>query len=137
MRKLKKVGLSLENCELLMFDSSDVLGLHLTNVVENKLKIGDDIVSMPEASNVKIVISSKGNKRHGDSLQFDSEDWDYTLFERMMEFQDIVSVVLCYEDGTEEEIYVKWCEDGYVNELQQSYIDKTYGNLHVLIGEVK
>lgn len=45
--------------------------------------------------------------------------WEKTLGERL-KGNDIASIILHYDNNTEEEIYVKWGEDEYTNEYQKN-----------------
>lgn len=57
--------------------------------------------------------------------------WQKTLEEKLKE-NNIASVVIYYDNNTEEEIYVKWGENDYINEYQKT----TYtldGNIRIEI----
>ena len=63
---------------------------------------------------------------------------EITLEERLKRTNDITSVILVYEDGKEEDIYVPWTDDQYSNENDyQSVYDIQDGMIELKIEEKK
>ncbi len=58
--------------------------------------------------------------------------WQKTLEEKLKE-NNIASIILYYDDNTEEEIYVKWGKDEYTNEYQKT-LYTAEGNITIEIG---
>lgn len=76
-------------------------------------------IAISKEANVKI--ESYGGKTH--------------KLSRINEWDDVTSIFLKYEDGSEREILVPWIgEDDCNNKAQSSFIDK-YGNLYLAINE--
>ena len=57
--------------------------------------------------------------------------WEQTLEERL-KGKDIVSIILYYDNNTEEEIYVVWSDNDYTNEYQKATYTSE-GNIEIEI----
>ena len=88
---------------------------------------------MNTVNNVKLILSKDADLSHKEPGSF---EFTTTVFKRLTNIRDIVSLNIVHEDGREKEFYVSYEEDehGLYNELESTEIDSE-GNLVIKIGK--
>lgn len=133
---LNSITLSLENCDTIDIAADDIEILTVTGVQTNYDYMNrpantDHNISKSTSCDYFLLIISKS----GDNLYhpFGAEDEKPdSVFYRLQNFADIVSVTLNLNDGTSEEIYVPWDGAGCVNKCENIEL-KDNGNLSIEI----
>lgn len=137
MTKVKEIVLVLENCEYIKIPTK-----HLGNII-----IEDVDVSVR-----RIAINSIDKQMSAQSIYLDiikpetiktlglfGEDDENSLScsKRVLQYEDMTSVVVIYDDDSKEEYFVDWNRGNeYINSYQSTKLAKN-GNLHVLINRKK
>lgn len=123
--KVKEIELCFENLEICklkpsMFKYLIIQGIKIKRTINCYQYENGEMQSIKTCEYLHIEINKKGLKQ---------KCWLQTLEERL-KGNDIASIILYYDDNTEEEIYVIWGKDDYINEYQKT----TYtaeGNLEI------
>ncbi len=115
VEKIKEVTLCFENCEICilkpdMFRYLVIEGITIKKKVNCFQYKNGEILENKSCNYFSIQINEKGLKQLC---------WDETLKERLNR-NDIVAVIITYQDGNEEEIYVPWGNEDYINEYQKN-----------------
>lgn len=137
MTKVKELELVLENCEYIKIPTK-----HLANIVIEGIDIRvrrnaiNNIEKLQTASSIYLnIIKPETIKTLG--LFGEADEESLSCSKRILQYEDITSVVVVYEDNTKEEYFVDWDWDNdYLNNYQDTQIAKN-GNLHVLINREK
>ena len=115
VKKLTKIGLCCENVELFTIAAEDVATYYLSKVTEAYGKGWYDEVSHTTKIAKKATIVLRAS---ADCPLIHSENGK-TLFERLTQFRDLVSITMYYEDDSEDEVYFRWCDgNDYCNNYQ-------------------
>lgn len=134
MKNIEAIEFVFENCECITVDSKYIGDLLIEGFKTNVRRLGVNAIrEYTSCERVDLIIYKDGNttsESYGDK---------YSVFDRILSWNDITSIYLKYEDNTEQEIFVPWDnENDYCynvnNEAQSSFIDK-YGNLYLTINE--
>lgn len=136
MSEVKSVEFILENCEALEFEARYIDSMVFEGF---NRKIGrvamNSIRSMESVDHVSIRVLAEADHSNQFIVCFDEEDT--SPFKRVMKYSDITSFVINYEDGSEEQLHVDWCEsDEYVNRFQSNEIASN-GDLLVVVSRNK
>lgn len=131
IKEIKSIELVLENCEVIVVEKESIGTMNLTNIHRSIRRVATNSVSdLLQAEEVFIQISSKVNHVSSYSLSLGSG----TPFERLMQYGDITAVLINYEDGSEEYIFVDWSEGCEYNNLyQSSAVNEQTGDLYLVI----
>lgn len=130
---IKELEIHLNTYDTIMVDWKNVICLKMTDVNKSYQFAGDFILEQTVANNVVLDILKRGNLPHKD---FDTGK-ETTVFKRLMDCRDIVSLTIVYDDGKEEKFSVLYNQDernGFCNLLQSTEID-SYGSLIIKIGK--
>ena len=119
MKKIKAIEFVFENLECLTVDSK-YIGDFSMEGFETKI-MGAGVCTIREyttCEKIDLIIYKDGNttsESYGDK---------YSVFDRILSWNDITSICLKYEDDIEQEIYVPWDNenDYYDNKAQSSFI---------------
>lgn len=130
---MKELQISLGNCDLITVDGRNVKLLLMYGVDKIYQLTSKDSIEMNTVNNVKLILSKDADLSHKELglLEFAT-----TVFKRLTNTRDIVSLNIVHEDGREKEFYVSYEEDEYgrYNELELTEIDSE-GNLVIKIGK--
>ena len=130
---IKELEIHLNNYDTITVDWKNVICLKMTDVNKSYQFAGDFILEQAVANNVVLDILKRGNLPHKD---FDTGK-ETTVFKRLIDCRDIVSLTIVYDDGKEEKFSVLYNQDernGFCNLLQSTEID-SYGSLIIKIGK--
>ena len=158
---MKEIRIILENCDAITIDSKDVKFLdmeHISKLPQDINIICQTTGELCATDKVTLILSKNANLPYREFSVFN----ETTVFERLMKYRDIVSLVIVYEDGKEvtyhgpydenehlignlatvrkngKEVtyYVSYdeFECGFDNKLQTTELDDN-GNLVIKIGE--
>lgn len=130
---IKELEIHLNTYDTVTVDWKNVICLKMTDVNKSYQFAGDFILEQAVANNVVLDILKRGNLPHKD---FDTGK-ETTVFKRLMDCRDIVSLTIVYDDGKEEKFSVLYNQDehnGFCNLLQSTEID-SYGSLVIKIGK--
>ena len=119
MKKIKAIEFVFENLECLTVDSK-YIGDFLMEGFETKI-MGAGVCTIREyttCEKIDLVIYKDAN------ITVESYGDKYKVFDRILNWNDITSICLKYEDDIEQEIYVPWYEENnpYNNKAQSSFI---------------
>lgn len=130
---MKELQIGLGNCDLITVDGRNVKLLLMYSVDKIYQLTSKDSIEMNTVNNVKLILSKDADLSHKELglLEFAT-----TVFKRLTNTRDIVSLNIVHEDGREKEFYVSYEEDehGRYNELESAEIDSE-GNLVIKIGK--
>ena len=105
----------------------------MTDVNKSYQFAGDFILEQTVANNVVLDILKRGDLPHKD---FETGK-ETTVFKRLIDCRDIVSLTIVYDDGKEEKFSVLYNQDehnGFCNLLQSTEIN-SYDSLVIKIGK--
>lgn len=130
---MKELQISLGNCDLITVDGRNVKLLLMYGVDKIYQLTSKDSIEMNTVNNVKLILSKDADLSH---KELDLLEFTTTVFKRLTNIRDIVSLNIVHEDGREKEFYVSYEEDehGLYNELESTEIDSE-GNLVIKIGK--
>ena len=119
MKKIKAIEFGFENCECITIDSK-YIGDFSMEGFETKI-MGAGVCTIREyttCEKIDLVIYKDAN------ITVESYGDKYKVFDRILNWNDITSICLKYEDDIEREIYVPWYEENnpYNNKAQSSFI---------------
>lgn len=130
---IKELEIHLNTYDTITVDWKNVICLKMIDVNKSYQFAGDFILEQTVANNVVLDILKRGNLPHKD---FDTGK-ETTVFKRLIDCRDIVSLTIVYDDGKEEKFSVLYNQDecnGFCNLLQSTEID-SYGSLIIKIGK--
>lgn len=130
---IKELEIHLNTYDTITVDWKNVVCLKMTDVNKSYQFAGDFILEQAVANNVVLDILKRGNLPHKD---FDTGK-ETTVFKRLIDCRDIVSLTIVYDDGKEEKFSVLYNQDehnGFCNLLQSTEIN-SYGSLIIKIGK--
>lgn len=130
---IKELEIHLNTYDTVTVDWKNVICLKMTDVNKSYQFAGDFILEQTVANNVVLDILKRGNLPHKD---FETGK-ETTVFKRLIDCRDIVSLTVVYDDGKEEKFSVLYNQDehnGFCNLLQSTEID-SYGSLVIKIGK--
>lgn len=130
---IKELEIHLNTYDTITVDWKNVICLKMTDVNKSYQFAGDFILEQTVANNVVLDILKRGNLPHKD---FETGK-ETTVFKRLIDCRDIVSLTIVYDDGKEEKFSVLYNQDehnGFCNLLQSTEID-SYGSLIIKIGK--
>ena len=130
---VKRIEIEFENCEVISLNTNMFKNLIFDEIYEQKIvncyqyKNGENSVTKC-CKYMSVEINKKGYEQR--------MEWqDITLKERLRISNDIVSIILIYEDESEEEIYMAWNEDDEYENKYQNVIEIDENIIKVLISE--
>ena len=130
---IKELEIHLNTYDTVTVDWKNVICLKMTDVNKSYQFAGDFILEQTVANNVVLDILKRGDLPHKD---FETGK-ETTVFKRLIDCRDIVSLTIVYDDGKEEKFSVLYNQDehnGFCNLLQSTEID-SYGSLVIKIGK--
>ena len=130
---IKELEIHLNTYDTITVDWKNIICLKMTDVNKSYQFAGDFILEQTVANNVVLDILKRGNLPHKD---FETGK-ETTVFKRLIDCRDIVSLTIVYDDGKEEKFSVLYNQDernGFCNLLQSTEID-SYGSLVIKIGK--
>ena len=122
MKNIEAIEFVFENCECITVDSKYIGDLLIEGFETKVRKLGVNAIrEYTSCERIDLIIYKDGNttsESYGD---------EYSVFDRILSWNDITSIYLKYEDDTEQEIFVPWeGENDYYdvcnNEAQSSFI---------------
>lgn len=130
---MKELQICLDNYDTITVDWKNIICLKMTDVNKSYQFAGDFILEQTVANNIVLDILKRGNLPHKD---FETGK-ETTVFKRLIDCRDIVSLTVVYDDGKEEKFSVLYNQDErnrFCNLLQSTEIDSE-GNLVIKIGK--
>ena len=136
MKKLKKIRICFENTECYEVPANAIESFFFGDI-RKSLAYRDDYILEDEISYYTTVILTPDAdiKQHDEELTFNGK----TLFERIRNFEDIVSFELYYHNNSEpdREIAMRWCEGNDYSNRYQTCDIMDDGSLVVVVDENK
>lgn len=115
--KYKCLTLILENCDQIYLDPKDVVFLNISNLTTNIRVENGEVRKWYKASKLDLTLLSSAN------IECDRFGNKYKIFDRLLNYPDITSIIIEYEDGSSEQIFVEWEDltpNGCDNKYQES-----------------
>lgn len=115
--KYKCLTLILENCDQIYLDPKDVVFLNISNLTTNIRVENGEVRKWYKASKLDLTLLSSAN------IECDRFGSKYKVFDRLLNYPDITSIIIEYEDGSSEQIFVEWEDltpNGCDNKYQES-----------------
>lgn len=115
--KYKYLTLILENCDQIYLDPKDVVFLNVSNLTTNIRVENGEVRKWYKASKLDLTLLSSAN------TECDRFGNKYKIFDRLLNYPDITSIIIEYEDGSSEQIFVEWEDltpNGCDNKYQES-----------------
>ena len=122
MKNIEAIEFVFENCECITVDSKYIGDLLIEGFKTNVRKLGVNAIrEYTSCERIDLIIYKDGNtisESYGDK---------YSVFDRILNWNDITSIYLKYEDDTEQEIFVPWddendCYSNVNNKAQSSFV---------------
>ena len=119
MKNIEAIEFVFENCECITVDSKYIGDILIEGFKTNVRRLGVNAIrEYTSCERIDLIIYKDGNttsESYGD---------EYSVFDRILNWNDITSICLKYEDDIEQEIYVPWDNenDYYDNKAQSSFI---------------
>lgn len=138
MNKVVSVGIVFENTEVMVIDAKYFGYFNIDNISRSVRRIAlNSIGQLTYAKEVSIEIYSEANDTY---YPFGDEDCATTIFERILDYGDIVSFILKYDDESEDEFFVDYDEGEYggylgARNVNQHCMLSDPGNLYIVIGK--
>lgn len=104
---IKELEIHLNTYDTITVDWKNIICLKMTDVNKSYQFAGDFILEQTVANNVVLDILKRGNLPHKD---FDTGK-ETTVFKRLIDCRDIVSLTIVYDDGKEEKFSVLYNQD--------------------------
>ena len=130
MKDIKAIEFVFENCECVTIEAPYIGDVLIEGIETNIRRVAvNSICESTSCKRFEVVISKEAN------IEIESYGEKIRKLSRINDWDDVTSIFLKYEDGSEKEISVPWLgESDNENEAQSSFIDK-YGNLYLTINE--
>lgn len=128
---IRELEIHLNTYDTITVDWKNVICLKMTDVNKSYQFAGDFILEQTIANNIVLDILKRGNLPYKD---FETGK-ETTVFKRLIDCRDIVSLTIVYDDGKEEKFSVLYNQDehnGFCNLLQSTEIN-SYGSLVIKI----
>ena len=119
---IEKIELSFENCESVIIPYNLIEHMSMSGITSHYMKLYNGEFSITRRCEVcYICLNEESNKKEYSYPLI--EDDTFLPFERILNCNDIVSIILYHDNGEKEEIYMNFvgCE---VNELQKSILTR-------------
>ena len=130
MKDIKAIEFVFENCECVTIEAPYIGDVLIEGIETNIRRVAvNSICESTSCKRFEVVISKEAN------IEIESYGEKIRKLSRINDWDDVTSIFLKYEDGSEKEILVPWLgESDNENEAQSSFMDK-YGNLYLTINE--
>lgn len=130
MKDIKAIEFVFENCECVTIEALYIGDVLIEGIETSIRRVAvNSICESTSCKRFEVAISKEAD------VKVESFGDEIYKLSRINEWNDITSVFLKYEDGSEKEILVPWVgENDCNNEAQSSFIDK-HGNLYLAINE--
>lgn len=130
MKDIKAIEFLFENCECLTIEAPYIGDILIEGIETNIRRVAvNSICESTSCKRFEVAISKEAN------VEFESYGEKIRKLFRINILNDVTSIFLKYEDGSEKEILVPWLgESDNKNKAQSSFIDK-HGNLYLAINE--
>lgn len=131
---IRSIEFVFENCEFIEFDEKYIGRFSLKNITRSIRRFAiNTIEDFMDVGDVTIEIFSEGNEKYS---CYGSDP--AMKFERILQYDDITSIIVHYSDGSEEEFFVNYDEGEHEGELGapnifQSTMLSSLGNLYIVI----
>ena len=130
MKDIKAIEFLFENCECLTIEAPYIGDILIEGIETNIRRVAVNFIcESTSCKRLEVAISKEAN------VEFESYGEKIRKLFRINILNDVTSIFLKYEDGSEKEILVPWLgESDNKNKAQSSFIDK-HGNLYLAINE--
>lgn len=120
--EIKQIQLVFENCESIEIDRKYIGDLKIDNIKESICRVASNSIS--SFKTCKVFLLSVNHL--ADTKQ---------SIKRLLQYNDITSVIVLFEDGSKDSFRVKWnYDDSQYNRYQETYRNK-YGDIFVVISK--
>ena len=130
MKDIKAIEFVFENCECVTIEAPYIGDVLIEGIETSIRRVAVNFIcESTSCKRFKVAISKEAN------VKFESYGEKIRKLSRINDWDDVTSIFLKYEDGSEKEILVPWFgESANKNKAQSSFMDK-YGNLYLTINE--
>lgn len=130
MKDIKAIEFVFDNCECVTIEAPYIGDVLIEGIKTSVRRVAVNCIGeSTSCKRFEVAISKEAN------VEIESYGGKIRKFSRINDWDDVTSIFLKYEDGSEKEISVPWLgESDNENEAQSSFIDK-YGNLYLTINE--
>ena len=130
MKDIKAIEFVFENCECVTIEAPYIGDVLIEGIETSIRRVAvNSICESTSCKRFEVAISKEAN------VEIESYGEKIRKLSRINVWDDVTSIFLKYEDGSEKKILVPWLgESDYENEAQSSFIDK-HGNLYLTISE--
>ena len=130
MKDIKAIEFVFENCECVTIEAPYIGDVLIEGIETSIRRVAvNSICESTSCKRFEVVISKEAN------IEIESYGEKIRKLSRINDWDDVTSIFLKYEDGSEKKILVPWLgESANKNKAQSSFMDK-YGNLYLAINE--
>ncbi len=132
---IKQLVIELENCETIYVSTNNVGTLELNDIKRGIFRYNSKYINNTYQSDELYIEILNPTSFKVSSLMYSENEERPSCLERILQYPDITSITIIYDDDKEESISVLWdYEDECNNSYQKAQVSKE-GNLHILISE--
>lgn len=149
-KKFKTLTLSFENCESLEIPAKAVKHVYLENITQDIYSYHDSITASYVAKSSLLQLDIEALEELYPSFSEYQDEYDNNGLDRLLDSNDIVSLIFTTEDDHKTEVYVDWVDDeitGGQYNIYQHYkmipsrtgidggLEDMFGGLYIAIGK--
>lgn len=117
MNGIERIGFRFTNSEYFEFEQKDIGYFKISGIEETCLRTADNhIEKIKQAKKCCIQLLPSGNRKYEENIEYNVNFDTKSVYDRIRATNDIVSIVLVYEDGTSEFITTYWSEESKYGE---------------------
>ena len=130
MKNIEAIEFVFENCECVTIEAPYIGDVLIEGIETSIRRVAVNFIcESTSCKRFEVAISKEAN------VEIESYGEKIRKLSRINDWDDVTSIFLKYEDGSEKEILVPWFgESANKNKAQSSFMDK-YGNLYLTINE--
>lgn len=134
MRRVERIDIVLENCEVIKIRAEDSGSCYVGEIDRTIRRVASNSISeVARSKSVIIELLDRANCSESYATTWDGNE--ELPFDRLTKHRDICALDIVYTDGTNDYIYVPWGgDDDYENSYQESVVTSE-GSLRIRIEE--
>lgn len=134
--EIKYIELILENCEVIRIDGKYIGDFDIDNIKESICRQGCNYIKrMKKCECFYISVYRDANIEKTVEFTMGTLSEKAKPFKRLTEYDDITQIIIYFNDGKEEIIYVPWDEESEYRNVYQKTCVSDKGDLYILINK--
>lgn len=117
---INKISIYFENCDGFDIAAKDLAQCYISGIHSHISRHGcNTICELEIADIIYLHILPRANEDYYEIGMEGKDDWKTQKFHRLLKYQDIVSITIYYDDGSQRDIYAKWGNDEDINTCER------------------